>query len=54
MPAPACTSGRSRTRARCKVDLEASQLDVQDLVKLSGQQVPVTGTLAANVKDAWH
>jgi translocation and assembly module TamB len=33
-----------------QVDLQASQLDVQDLVKLSGQQVPVTGTLAANVK----
>ena len=33
-----------------EVDLKASQLDVQDLVKLSGQQVPVTGTLAANVK----
>jgi translocation and assembly module TamB len=33
-----------------QVDLQASQLDVQDLVKLSGQQVPVTGTLTANVK----
>ena len=33
-----------------QLDLQASQLDVQDLVKLSGQQVPVTGTLAANVK----
>jgi translocation and assembly module TamB len=33
-----------------QVDLEASQLDVQDLVKLAGQQVPVTGTLAAKVK----
>ena len=33
-----------------QVDLNASQLDVQDLVKLSGQQVPVTGTLTANVK----
>ena len=32
-----------------QVDLQASQLDVQDLVKLSGQQLPVTGTLAANV-----
>ena len=32
-----------------QVDLAASQLDVQDLVKLSGQQVPVTGTLAANM-----
>ena len=33
-----------------QVDLDASQLNVQDLVKLSGQQVPVTGTLTANVK----
>ena len=33
-----------------QVNLNASQLDVQDLVKLSGQQVPVTGTLAANVQ----
>ena len=33
-----------------EVDLDASQLDIQDLVKLSGQQVPVTGTLAAKVK----
>jgi translocation and assembly module TamB len=33
-----------------QVDLDASQLDVQDLVKLSGQQAPVTGTLTANVK----
>ena len=33
-----------------QVDLNASQLDIQDLVKLSGQQVPVTGTLAANVQ----
>ena len=33
-----------------QVDLEASQMDVQDLVKLSGHQVPVTGTLAANIK----
>jgi translocation and assembly module TamB len=33
-----------------QVDLNASQLDVQDLVKLSGQQVPVTGSLAANVQ----
>jgi translocation and assembly module TamB len=33
-----------------QLDLNASQLNVQDLVKLSGQQVPVTGTLAANVK----
>ncbi len=33
-----------------QVDLDATQLDVQDLVKLSGQQVPVTGTLSANLK----
>ena len=33
-----------------QVDLDASQMDVQDLVKLSGQNVPVTGTLAANMK----
>ena len=33
-----------------QVDLNASQLDIQDLVKLSGQQVPVTGTLAANMQ----
>ena len=32
------------------MNLDASQLDVQNLVKLSGQQVPVTGTLSANVK----
>ena len=33
-----------------QLDLDASQMDVQDLVKLSGQQVPVTGTLAATVR----
>jgi translocation and assembly module TamB len=33
-----------------QVDIDASQLDVQDLMKLSGQEVPVTGTLTANVK----
>src|ERR1700677_1191319 len=33
-----------------QVDLNASQLDVQELVKLSGQQVPVTGTLTANMQ----
>jgi translocation and assembly module TamB len=33
-----------------QVDLDASQLDIADLVKLAGQQIPVTGTLAANVK----
>ncbi|MGC2400558.1 MAG: translocation/assembly module TamB domain-containing protein [Acidobacteriaceae bacterium] len=32
-----------------QVDLDAAQMDVADLVKLSGQQVPVTGTLAANI-----
>jgi translocation and assembly module TamB len=32
-----------------QLDLDAAQIDVQDLVKLSGQQVPVTGTLAATV-----
>jgi translocation and assembly module TamB len=32
-----------------QMDLHASQLDIQDLVKLSGQQVPVTGTLVANI-----
>ena len=32
-----------------QIDLQAAQLDVQNLVKLSGQQAPVTGTLAANV-----
>jgi translocation and assembly module TamB len=33
-----------------QVDLNATQLDVQDLVKLSGQPVPVTGTLAVNMQ----
>ncbi len=33
-----------------QVDLDAAQLPVEDLVKLSGQQVPVTGTLTANIK----
>ena len=33
-----------------QVDLDAAQLDVQDLVKLSGQRAPVTGILTANVK----
>ncbi len=31
------------------VDLDAAQLDIADLVKLSGQQVPVSGTMAAKV-----
>jgi translocation and assembly module TamB len=33
-----------------EVSLDASQLDVAELAKLSGQQVPVRGTLSANVK----
>jgi translocation and assembly module TamB len=33
-----------------EVNLDAAQLDVQDLIKLAGQQAPVTGTLAANIK----
>ncbi|MBS1803084.1 MAG: translocation/assembly module TamB [Acidobacteria bacterium] len=33
-----------------QVDLNASQLDISELVKLAGQQAPVTGTLATNVK----
>jgi translocation and assembly module TamB len=33
-----------------QLSLDAAQIDVQDLVKLSGQQVPVTGTLAATVR----
>jgi translocation and assembly module TamB len=33
-----------------QVDLDTSQLNIADLVKLAGQQIPVTGTLAANVK----
>jgi translocation and assembly module TamB len=32
------------------IELESSQLDVADLEKLAGQQVPITGTLAANIK----
>lgn len=32
-----------------QVKLNASQLDVSDLARLAGQQVPATGTLAANV-----
>ncbi|WP_109484445.1 translocation/assembly module TamB domain-containing protein [Occallatibacter savannae] len=32
-----------------QVQLNASQLDIAELVKLAGQQAPVTGTLAANV-----
>jgi translocation and assembly module TamB len=33
-----------------QVDLDAAQLNVADLIKLAGQQVPVTGTLSANVR----
>jgi translocation and assembly module TamB len=33
-----------------QVDLDVSQLNVADLEKLIGQQIPVTGTLAANIK----
>ena len=33
-----------------QVDLDASQIGCSGSVKLSGQQVPVTGTLAANMK----
>jgi translocation and assembly module TamB len=33
-----------------QLDLDAAQMDVQDLVKLAGQQLPVTGTLAATVR----
>jgi translocation and assembly module TamB len=32
-----------------QVDLDASQLDIGDLLKLAGQQVPVSGTLTAKV-----
>jgi translocation and assembly module TamB len=32
-----------------QVQLNASQLDINELAKLAGQQAPVTGTLAANV-----
>ncbi|KAA6465045.1 AsmA family protein [Acidobacteria bacterium AB60] len=32
-----------------QVDLNASQMDVADLVKLAGQQIPVTGTLNTHV-----
>lgn len=33
-----------------QVDLNASQLNIADIEKLSGQTIPVTGTLNANVK----
>jgi translocation and assembly module TamB len=33
-----------------QVDLSASQMDVADLAKLAGQQVPVTGTLNTHIK----
>ena len=33
-----------------QIDLDAKQLNIAELVKLSGQQIPVTGTLNANLK----
>jgi translocation and assembly module TamB len=33
-----------------QVDVTASQLNIADLMKLTGQQVPVSGTLAVNLK----
>jgi translocation and assembly module TamB len=33
-----------------KLQLNASQLDVSELAKLAGQQIPLTGTLAADIK----
>jgi translocation and assembly module TamB len=33
-----------------ELQLNASQLDISELAKLAGQQIPVTGTLAADVK----
>jgi translocation and assembly module TamB len=33
-----------------QIDLDAASLNVADLTKLAGQQVPVTGTLTANAK----
>jgi len=33
-----------------EVDLHASQLNIADLTKLAGQQIPVTGTLSANIQ----
>jgi len=35
--------------SQVQLQLNASQLDVSELVRLSGEQVPVTGTLAANI-----
>ena len=33
-----------------EIQLNASQLDIGELVKLAGQQIPATGTLAADIK----
>jgi translocation and assembly module TamB len=33
-----------------QVDIDASQLNIADIAKLTGQQVPITGTLTANIK----
>jgi translocation and assembly module TamB len=33
-----------------QVNLDASQLNIADLAKLAGQQMPITGTLTANIK----
>jgi translocation and assembly module TamB len=33
-----------------QVDLDASQLNIADLAKLAGQQLPITGTLTAGIK----
>ena len=33
-----------------QLQLNASQLDISELAKLAGQQIPVTGTLAADIK----
>ena len=33
-----------------QLQLNASQLDISELAKLAGQQIPATGTLAADIK----
>ena len=33
-----------------QIDLDAKQLNIVELIKLSGQQIPFTGTLSANLK----
>ena len=33
-----------------QLQLNASQLDISELAKLAGQQIPATGTLAANIQ----